>query len=56
MQLPRDVRPNGGVRDGHHGDGGICGEPEGFIVTAGVIAYVVGIAEQERHRTESLDA
>lgn len=43
--VPRDVRPNGGVRNGHHRDGSICGKPEGFIVTTGIIAYVVGIAE-----------
>ncbi len=55
-RLPRDVWPDGCVRDGHHGDWRVSGQPERLVVAAGVVADVVGIAEQEWHRVEALDA
>lgn len=52
---PGDVGPDGRVRDGHHGDWRIGGEPEGLVVPARVVAHVVRVAEEERHRVEPLD-
>lgn len=52
----RDVGADGGVRDGHHRDRCVRGKPVRLIIAAGVIAHVVGIAEEERHRVKALDA
>ena len=54
--IPRDVLPDGVVRHGHHGDGGVGGEPVGLVVPAGVVADVVEVAEEEGHRAEPVDA
>lgn len=35
---------------GHHRHGFVCTQPEGPVVTTGVVAHIVWITEKERHR------
>ncbi len=58
MQIasPRDVFPDGEICNRHHGDGRVCGEPVGLVVSARVVADVVEIAEEEGHRVEGAHA
>ena len=53
--IPGNVRSDGSVGNGHHRNGCVGGEPVRFIVATGVIADVIDIAEEERHRVEALD-
>ena len=56
MDVPGDVRPDGSLRDGHHRDGSVGGQPIRFVVAAGVVADIVDVTEQEGHGTETLHA
>ena len=51
-----DVRSYFVPCDRHHGYRGGGRQPIGFVVSAGVIADVVEITEDERHRVETLEA
>jgi hypothetical protein len=51
-----DVLADGGLLHGHHRDGGARRQPVGLVVPAGVVADVVEVAEDERHRRELSDA
>jgi len=42
--------------DGHHRKCGSRRQPERLVVTTGVVADVVKVAEHERHRAEALQA
>jgi len=53
---PRDVFLDGVVRHGHHGDGRVGAQPVALVVPAGVVADVVEVAEEERHRAETVHA
>ena len=43
---------DGRFSDRHHGNGSVGGQPVRLVVPAGVVADVVEVAEQERHRVE----
>ncbi len=40
----------------HHRKGSVRAEPVGLVVPTRVVADVVDVAEEERHRTEPTDA
>lgn len=40
----------------HHGNGGVGGEPVGLVVSTGVVADVVHVAEEEGHGAEARQA
>jgi len=52
----RDVALDLALGDRHHRDGGAGGEPVGLVVARRVVAHVVEVAEQERHRREARQA
>ena len=49
-----DVRRDFAVRDRHHRHRCGCRQPEGLVVSTGIVADVVEITENERHGIESL--
>ena len=50
-----DVLYNICLTNWHHGHWSIGGEPVRFVVSAGIVADVVGTTEQEWHSVESSD-
>lgn len=50
----RNVLGDLSLRDWHHGDGSCCGEPEGLVVSTGIVTYIVKVTEDEGHCTEAL--
>ena len=48
-----DVRHKVALAHGHHGNGGVGGEPVGLVVATGIVADVVHVAEEEGHCAEA---
>ena len=49
-----DVWNDVSLAHGHHGNGSRRGQPVGLVVATRVVAHVVEVAEDKRHRVESL--
>ena len=52
----RDVWHDIPLTHRHHGKGSVGGEPVGLVVTAGIVAHIVHVAEHEGHGAEARQA
>ena len=52
----RDVGHKVTLTHGHHGNGGVGGEPVGLVVATGIVADIVHVAEEEGHGAEARQA